>query len=189
MIVAGIDNGLDGAVVVLDEDGNVIARYVMPTLGLTATKREFDGQMLRSYLVDPNRPAITHAFIEYSQAMPDQGGVSMWKTGMGYGLNVGLLVGLQIPYTVVRPLTWTRLMFAGLPKDGKNTTRIVAQRLWPKVDWRANERCRVAHDGLCDAALIAEFGRRTLKGQANAGRTSSAGSKPTSNAGGSGSGV
>lgn len=42
----------------------------------------------------------------------------------------------------------------------KAASALVAQRLWPGVDWRASARCSKPHDGLTDAACIAEWGRR-----------------------------
>ena len=174
-MICGIDNGLDGGLVFLNDSGEVLAKFVMPTLKLKGSKREIDLQMLRIHLTKPLAATLgeqhfllSHVFLERAQAMPGQGVSSMFSTGQGFGINKGMLAGLELSFTIVSPQVWQREMFKGLPKEGKDTTRIVCQRLWPKVDWRASERCKVAHDGLCDAALIAEYGRRTLKGQTNA---------------------
>jgi len=161
-MIAGIDNGLDGGVVILEPNGSVVAKYVMPTVKLVKSKRDFDLGMLRAYLKEIEVQLPCHAFLERAQAMPGQGVSSMFTTGKGFGVNLGMLAALQIPFTVVSPQVWQREMFKGLPKEGKQTTRLVCQRLWPKEDWRASEKCRVSHDGLCDAALIAEYGRRQL---------------------------
>jgi len=173
-MICGIDNGLDGGLVFLTEAGEVLVKYVMPTLALKGSKREIDMAKLRDYLTlplgvgtDGELVDLSHVFLERAQAMPGQGVSSMFSIGHGYGINKGLLAGLQIPFTIVSPQVWQREMFKGLPKEGKDTTRIVCQRIWPKDDWRASERCKVAHDGLCDAALIAEYGRRFLRGQTN----------------------
>lgn len=43
-----------------------------------------------------------------------------------------------------------------------------AQELFPDVSLLASDRCKRPHDGLADALLIAEYGRRRLVGgQAN----------------------
>ena len=159
-MICGIDNGLDGGVVVMDSVGLIKAKFVMPTFVIKASKRDFDLQGLRAFLVGFQ---LEHAFLERAQAMPGQGVSSMFKTGEGFGVNRGLLAGLQIPFTVVSPQTWQKVMFMGLPKEGKSTSRVVCSRIWPKDDFKASERCHVAHDGLCDAALIAEYGRRTMR--------------------------
>lgn len=162
-MICGIDNGLDGGIVVLGMDGSIVFKNVMPTFVVKASKRDFDLQLLRAYLLARD---LRHVFLERAQAMPGQGVSSMFKTGDGFGCNKGLLTGLQIPFTIVSPQTWQKVMFMGLPKEGKDTTKLVCSRIWPKEDFKASERCRVAHDGLCDAALIAEYGRRSLFGPA-----------------------
>jgi hypothetical protein len=64
-------------------------------------------------------------------------------------------------YERITPQTWQRVMIPGA-KGGETKSRAleVARRLWPGTDWRASDRCRTPHDGLIDAALIAEYGRR-----------------------------
>jgi hypothetical protein len=64
-------------------------------------------------------------------------------------------------YERVTPQAWQRVMIPGA-KSGETKARAleVAGRLWPTTDWRASDRCRTPHDGLIDAALIAEYGRR-----------------------------
>ena len=44
--------------------------------------------------------------------------------------------------------------------DTKLMSRIAATRLFPNADFRKNNNCEVPHDGIVDAVLIAEYGRR-----------------------------
>ena len=159
MAICGIDNGLDGALVIISGQQFVkVTCHVAPTLG--SGTRELDEQRMRELLVSE---MITHAFVEAVQAMPGQGLSSTLKIGIGGGLWRGILVGLQIPYEIVRPQVWQKEMFAGVGGDDtKLKSALVAQRLHPDVDWRKNAQCRVVHDGLTDAFCIAEWGRRQL---------------------------
>lgn len=162
MKVLGIDNGLDGGLVLL-VDSLSIVRLVTPTITIKASKREYDIPALAAWLKEM-RP--DHAFLEKAQAMPGQGVSSMFSIGNGYGIMRGLLVALEIPHTLVHPKTWQKVLFKDLPKsDTKAMSVVVAGRLWPQIDWRATPRCKKAHDGLTDAACIAEYGRRVLTGQ------------------------
>ena len=79
----------------------------------------------------------------------------MFKFGSGWGLVRGILAGRQIPYVLVRPQEWQKVMLAGYPKGSEY---LVASRRWPSHDFRASERCRKPHDGMVDAALIAAYG-------------------------------
>jgi hypothetical protein len=47
-------------------------------------------------------------------------------------------------------------------KSGETKPRAleVASRTWPEEDWLATPRSSKPHEGLIDAALIAEYGRR-----------------------------
>lgn len=50
----------------------------------------------------------TLAVIERSQPMPKQGVVSVFSYGVGYGVLLGCLEALEIPYVEVRPLEWKK---------------------------------------------------------------------------------
>jgi len=55
-------------------------------------------------------------------------------------------------------------MFEGMAKtDTKQMSYLVCSRLWSCYDWKATPRCKKPHDGLTDAAMLAEYGRRTYK--------------------------
>src|SRR5262245_39546101 len=166
MIVIGIDNGLDGGVVAL-RGSRPLLRWVTPTIG--EGKRSYDLQLATGILraLRDDRPNV-HAFLEQAHAMPKQGVSSMFSTGFGFGCWQGALAALQIPFDVVAPQTWQKVMFIGLPKgDTKANSAIVAQRQRPTIDWRATERCKKAHDGLTDAYCIASWGERQLASRQN----------------------
>ena len=163
--IIGIDNGLDGGIVSLCPDGAVLRADVMPTVKL-GKRRQYDLVTLAdlfNYAAHHTRCAV---FIEQSKPMPRvmKGVTGAWSSGYTFGIAIGMLAALRISYTVVRPQEWQRAMFAGLPADAttKQKSVIVAQRLWPSVDWTRSERATKAHDGMTDAALIAEAGRRSL---------------------------
>ena len=160
MRVMGIDNGLDGALVCLNSDGG-ISKLVMPTIESGTGKREYDVQVIVGFVLC-YRP--DHVFLEKAQAMPGQGVSSMFSIGNGYGIMRGIIGALSIPHTLVHPKTWQKVMFKDVPKqDTKAASVKVCKRLFPQLDWKASDRCRKAHDGLTDAALIAAYGMRELK--------------------------
>jgi hypothetical protein len=52
-------------------------------------------------------------------------------------------------------------MIPGCEKgETKRAASELARRLWPDESFFATERCKTPHDGLVDAALIAEYARR-----------------------------
>ena len=159
MLICGVDNGLDGGLVILDGT-KIVAREIMPTINVKDGKREYDSFNIIK-IFQQFKPE--HVFIERAQAMPGQGVTSMFSIGLGHGILRGILAGLALPHSLVHPRAWQSAMFRDLPKtDTKAMSAIVCGRLWPTEDWRASPRCKKAHDWLTDAALIAEFGRRTV---------------------------
>src|SRR5262249_17784744 len=116
-MIVGIDPGLSGAVAVLAPDGALEALWDTPTLMLRTsrgTKQEYDVPGLVALLAPYAGPQC-HVLIEESQAMPGQGVRSTWTTGYGFGVWLGLLAALQMPYTRVRPQIWKRAL--GVSKD------------------------------------------------------------------------
>ena len=105
-------------------------------------------------------------YLEKAQAMPKQGVSSVFTYGDHFGQLQGILISLGIPYQLVTPQAWQKTMFAGTATTLKPKKRalIAATRLYPHQDWRAHEGCRVAHDGIVDAALLATYAWRSHRG-------------------------
>lgn len=156
MIYLGIDPGLDGGIAFL-EDGGKIAVAKTPTIG----GKEYDIQGMKTLLVVVSKKASI-ATIENQIAMPGQGLTSTLQTGKGFGIWLGLLAGMEIPYQVVSARQWQVKLFTGVKAslDTKDKSEVIAKRLFPTTDFRKSERAFVANDGLTDAACIAEYGRR-----------------------------
>jgi len=107
--------------------------------------------------------APAHVFVEKARPMPSQGVTSMFTFGRGYGEILGILIALKIPHTLVIPRTWQKVMHLGIGGDQpKVKSEIASRQTWPCHNWLGSPRCRKAHDGMIDAALIAEYGRRSL---------------------------
>tara|TARA_Y100000114_G_C11753034_1_gene325417 strand:+ start:800 stop:1309 length:510 start_codon:yes stop_codon:yes gene_type:complete len=159
ILIIGIDPGLSGGVAILDMDGAVRSVSLTPTISVGKTKRDYDIQEMQRLLSGGD---VLWAFIESQSARPGQGVSSTFKTGYGYGIWLALITSCEISLNVVSPRTWTSKMLSGVPGDGKDRNILAAKRLFPKTDLRKSERARKPHDGIADALLIAEYGRRQI---------------------------
>jgi crossover junction endodeoxyribonuclease RuvC len=151
MMLAAIDPGLGGALAVFDDAGALVALADTPTLVLKVargTRQTFDIPGMCA-LLGPHVGAGLHVVIEEAQAMPGQGVRSMFSTGYGYGLWLGILAALQVPYTPVRSVVWKKA--CGLGKD-KEQARLRAQQLFPAADLR-----RKRDHGRAEALLLAWY--------------------------------
>ena len=159
----GIDPGLDGGVVVLDGDGSITMAGTMPTRKLVKGRRT-DVEQLHEMLVDGWGSCRKAAILE------DPGGHAPSAAGlrsmsMSFATVETILRLGGTPYHIVNPKTWQSAFWKRpkLPKGTKYDTKAAAleaaRRIWPSEDWTVG-RGRKPHDGLIDAALIAEWGRR-----------------------------
>ncbi len=171
-VFVGIDPGVTGALVVL-EDGELEfhdtvtyqdgKRTRIDAAGCAALLRDVKRDCLPRPI--PGNPLLTNqktlfVYIEKSQPMPKNGSIGCFGLGYSYGVWIGILAALEIPYQLVTPQAWKKLLMPGEPKD-KDASRTVARRLWP--DQTEEALSRKKDHGRSDAALIAEYCRRMAR--------------------------
>lgn len=156
MIIVAIDPGLTGAVAILTDNGSLIRVEGTPVEkvkrnGKNKTMYDTDGMagLIRPYAGIENVRGVCEAV----HSMPAQGVSSSFQFGMGYGLWLGILAGLNIPYTTVTPQAWKKHF--DLIGTDKSASAEVAKNLFPEHEWYT-PRGR-ALDGKADAALIAQY--------------------------------
>lgn len=157
MRTLGIDPGLDGGLALLSDDGLLVE--VMPTVKDAKGKRTVDGAEL-ARLIRGWSPAW--AIVEKVGARPKQGVCSMFSFGHGLGVVHGVLLSLGIPINQIEPRTWQKLMFrmgCNASMGPKEKALEVARGYFPAVCFRATARSKKSHDGMIDAALLAQYGR------------------------------
>lgn len=152
----GIDPGLGGAFGAIEENGRVHL-FDTPTLQI-GTKRDYNMPKMREILTGWKDPRVV---IESVHALPGQGVTSMFNFGKGFGIWLGLLAGLEIPFDLVTPQRWKKVMLDGVAKD-KDAARLRAMSLFPRV---ADRLERVMDDGRAESLLMAEYLRRLHGGR------------------------
>jgi len=166
MIFIGIDNGLDGAVAVLNDSDNTLKTFSTPfikeDMGGNKTKRRYDIPGMIN-LLKPYANIATNAFavLESAQAMPKQGVTSMFSIGYGFGIWSAILACLKIPHTIIRPQKWQGKY--GISGDTKAQAYLVCERIFPMNKFKT-ERGRVL-DGHCDATLMADYAKSYYNNQ------------------------
>ncbi len=156
MKVVGIDPGLTGAVAHLSDSGEVLALIDTPTAKVGTKTVYLAGEMarlIRRLTADDDALA---AILEDVHPMPKQGVVSTGSIMRCMGLWEGILAAYAIPYELVSPQRWKKVMMNGMGKD-KDASRIKALQLFPGVSSRLE---RKKDHGRAEALLIAEYRRR-----------------------------
>ena len=154
----GIDNGLNGAIVVLDDQCNIKEKTIMPIIKIDG-KSNYDInsiiQWFQSRFIEPEKVFVT---LEKSHVRPISGSRASFMTGYGYGLMQAILECMGFSYEIVSPQAWMKELSIN-SKDTKGSI-LFAQRRWPNENWKMTDRCKNAHDGLTDASCIALYGYR-----------------------------
>jgi crossover junction endodeoxyribonuclease RuvC len=150
----GIDPGLDGGIACITEDG--VYCWRMPTIKI-GTKRMVLTQGVRQTIVDFGGVDLVMIEDVNANAIPVASNGSAFAFGRGYGRVETVVECLDRPYAYVSSPTWTKAL--GVTKGaGKDEHIAVAARLFP------NYRDALT-DGMADALLIAEYGRRLHTGR------------------------
>lgn len=169
----GIDIGSDGGIAFIADD-NLLGYGKIPKVG-----NELNIGELSDLITDwINSETKIHCIIEDLHSVFGASAKSNFAFGLNNGLIIGMLQTLRIPYTKIAPKAWQKQMWQGIrpveintgkkkkngtPKykiDTKATSLIAAQHLFPKEKFLATDRSKIPHDGIVDAILLAEFGRR-----------------------------
>lgn len=159
-IYIGIDNGLDGGICALRPDGKILSVCAMPTSKL-GKGREIDRISILIFLAAGDCAVIVEQ--PESHAPSAAALRSLWYN---FGRLQEIVASSGFPFHPVKCREWQGefwkrpAMAKGRKFDTKAQAAATARRLWPEQDWTKSERSTKPHDGMIDAALIAEYARR-----------------------------
>lgn len=155
MIYVGIDPGQTGAVSII-EHGR--ARVFDTPVQQVKSGRSVKNDYVPAAMADLLRflpPIETHCFLELVHSMPKQGVSSTFQFGKGYGIWLGILGALGIPFTLVTPQAWKKELMQG--QADKDAARGRAVQLFPYL---SGELSRKKDIGRADALLICFYGSK-----------------------------
>jgi crossover junction endodeoxyribonuclease RuvC len=156
MIIAGIDPGKTGALVLLFPDNSVLVNRV-PLMTLRGKEQPAWSEWADKWgaALDSEQP--DRIVIEQIAARPTQGVTSMFNFGVSYGFVRCIAEYADVPIHFVTPAVWKAKL--SLLNSDKNASREMARRLMPSI---AKDVARVKDDGVAEAALLAYYGRMHL---------------------------
>ncbi len=160
--IIGIDPGLTGAISIITMYADAghqrqveLKVYDMPTISFKDTKPTLDINEVKNLLILYITPNCD-IYIEKQQSMPNQGVSSTFKTGLNFGILIGMLSMFDdATVHIVTAKKWKAKYpsFTGLErKEAKTQARQIATDLFPD---ESKYFSRVKDDGRADATLIA----------------------------------
>lgn len=158
----GIDPGKDGALVVVDDHGNVASQVKTRSLLVEGEYvPELMADTLRSMVVEYQ---LAGAALELCAGRPWEGRGSLMTVGKGWGLWRGMLAAFAVRTVVPSSNRWTRMLHDVQGEGKARAVAFAASRL-PGLEL-VGPRCRTPHSGLADAACLALYARAELAGTA-----------------------
>lgn len=151
-MILGIDPGVNGALAFLDDDFFHVVDMPYYDLKVGKSKRKRVNPWMLSHYIQKHVDRIAHAFVEQVNPRPNEGVVSSFTSGYGFGAIESVLLINDIDFTVVQPKDWKKELKCPKDKDG---ARMRATQLFPKnaCYWPLKK-----HDGRAEAAMIALYG-------------------------------
>ena len=143
-MIIGIDVGQKGGICCMSYSGIQLVPYSDEALNKLATWCSLQDES-------------TIAYVEQVHAMPNQGVTSMFNFGKSFGYILGVSDACNIETKLVSPQKWKKEF--NLDSD-KQKSIDTAKKLFPDVNLFRTNRCKKEHDGMAEALLIAEYGRR-----------------------------
>lgn len=155
MFIGGIDPGKRGAMCVMNKDGLIVA--IEP---ITSVGNEINLSSIVNFI--KQYKDISMFYVERPHAVRIWGVSGSFKFGLYCGMIEGVLSAFAARYQLVKPKAWQKIMHQGTSPDIKPKERSlqVSERLFRGNAFLETPRCKKPHDGMIDAALIAEYGRR-----------------------------
>lgn len=152
-LIIGIDNGLKGGVCALSYSHGLIVDYLKMPVRESIKPREIDALSLRKWLKwasDSNSCLVVLEMPVGSKSLN-----AAKSMASSFHAVRGCVEAMGIDFDRIKPSEWQRDLLKGIRgKDTKEKALKVANKLFPNESFIL-PRCRVPHDGIIDAALIA----------------------------------
>jgi crossover junction endodeoxyribonuclease RuvC len=153
MSVLGVDIGATGALALLEDNGQLVEVWDMPTLNDGPKNRRTVNAPLLAEIIYKSH--ATRAFVERVGPRPMEGAVGAFAFGDAKGVVRGCLAAAAIPTVFITPVQWKRIVGVPPGKDMKDRARSIAINRWPD---KASMFKRKMDDGRAEAALIGVAG-------------------------------
>lgn len=177
-LIMGIDPGRNGGVAILDADEAIaLCGLPLPVLQMKGKGYELNVDKLHGLLTEHAGAdgRIAAIAVERNSSHGYEGRGGLWTMAE----NSGEILGAFKMYQVLNPTTrlirvrsqdWKAVVLRGVNTDDDKSAKaagiIEARRMFPNISLRSSAQAKKDHDGISDALMIAEYGRRVFLGSA-----------------------
>jgi hypothetical protein len=160
MIYIGIDNGITGGLVALsDRPGPPIAMIKTPSKRWRR-RNEIDIRSIHRWISDVTSGNLSNAFYTVEEPNNSRNASTAYSVASSFHSLRGFFDAKFLDFDRITPQSWQKRMLGKFETgQSKKAALAKARELWPDEKWLASPRCSTPHEGMIDAALIAEFSR------------------------------
>jgi len=159
-VYIGIDNGLTGALVALsDHPGPPIGMLAMPSVR-HRNRNEVNIRAVHLWLSEVTGGNLSNATYVIEEPNNSRNASTAYSVASSFHSLRGFFEAKMLSWHRITPQSWQKEMLGKVPAgDTKPAALARCRQLWPAETWLASPRCSKPHEGLIDAALIAEYAR------------------------------
>ena len=145
--------------------GKLMQSSIMPTAP-NGKGRKIDLHTLAATIKEISRHPDQYTFIVENPGAHAPSAAGLRSMTYSFAAVETLLAAHQLKYHVVLSQKWQKVFWSKpkMPKGQKFNTKAAAlnivNQIFPGEKWLKSDRCTKPHDGMIDAALLAEYGRR-----------------------------
>lgn len=160
-VVLGVDPGINGAMVLMDDQLRIIWWADMPTLpGRTSTRRQINhaalSEMLRGIKIDQYSVCVEKQWPQPTDPVTTAAAIGGYMAGWRQ-----LCACLGLPLTEVAPRRWQNRCLAGATGETwKDRSMNAAALKFPALPLTRPKGRKLWYDGRADAAWLAYYGLR-----------------------------
>jgi hypothetical protein len=159
-VYIGIDNGVkSGALVALGQCGRFIEAITMPQ-NKHRSRNEVNIRAVHKWISDITNGNLSNAEYVIEEPNNSRTPSTAYSVASSFHSLRGFFDTKFLPFERITPQSWQKAMLGKVPA-GKTKEYALnkARELWPDETFYATPRCKTPHQGIVDAALIAEYGR------------------------------
>ena len=160
MIVIGIDNGITGGVAAISESHGLIIGITPMPVSRYRSRNEINIRQLHLWLSQITGGNLSNATYVIEEPNNSRTPSTAYSVASSFHSIRGFFETKMISWDRVTPQSWQKAMLGKVPAGNTKPAALVkARELWPDETWLATPRSTKPHEGMIDAALIAEYAR------------------------------
>ena len=160
MIVIGIDNGITGGLAAISEShGLIIGMTSMPSKK-HRSRNEINVREVFCWLSEVTGGNLSNATYVIEEPNNSRTPSTAYSVASSFHSLRGFFETLMLNWHRVTPQEWQKAMLGKVPAGNTKPAALAkARELWPDESWLATPRSTKPHEGIIDAALIAQYAR------------------------------